>query len=290
MSFFKKLSKSGLTCDSINAQNILIDNRGKISLKNIDDSLHFGGHSESVKLEINYLLLALKIISIDKSISTINPGFMYLLFENCLYDNLNDIDYISLRDEDINRYIDVIQSITSNTVSNLQSKDFSKSCEPANISQNDVISVAIETSQSDPIQLAEYARQCIKEKKYEEAYKSYLLAANDGFGDGVNGLGCCYERGWFVEKDETMALEFYHKAIDKGSVRAMYNLARLYETGSRKNHEKSEFYFRMAAERGEKKSQYRVGMDFMMDRLGESFNLSIKRDTVKAYDWLVTVK
>lgn len=285
--FFNELSKLGFTCDSINAYNILIDNRGKISLKNVDDCLHSGVHSETVKLEINYLLLALKLISIDKSIITINPELKYLLFEDCLDDNLNNIEHLSFRDEEVNRYIDAIRSIKSNILSNLQSKDSSISFQPAKIKQDKDGSEAIESPQSDPIQLTEYARQCIKEKKYEEAYKTYLLAANDGFGDGFNGLGCCYERGWYVEKNETKAIEYYHKAADKGSFRGMYNLAHLYETGSHKNHDKSEFYYRMAAERGEKKSQYRVGMIYMMDRLGESFNLSIKRDTAKAYDWLI---
>ena len=285
--FFYELSKSGFTCDSINAHNILIDNRGNISLENIDDCLHCGVLSEAVKIEINYLLLALKLISIDSSINTINPEFKYLLFEDCTYDNLSNIDYLSFRDKDINRYIDTIRSITSNTAVYLKSEGSLNSYGNVNISQDKVSSAKTDSLLSDPIKMTEYARQCIKEKKYEEAYNSYFQAAKCGFGDGFNGIGYCYELGCHVEKNESKALEYYHKAADKGSFRGMYNLAHLYETGSQKNLDKSEFYYRMAAERGEKKSQYRVGMTYMMNRLGASFNLSSKRDTVKAYDWLI---
>jgi len=65
------------------------------------------------------------------------------------------------------------------------------------------------------------------EEKFEEAFRYFVLAADQGFTDGENNLGCCYRDGKGTEVDLGKARYWLERAAAKGSELATRNLADL---------------------------------------------------------------
>jgi TPR repeat protein len=65
------------------------------------------------------------------------------------------------------------------------------------------------------------------EKKHEEAFRYYALAADQGLTDGEINLGCCYARGEGTEVDVGKARYWFERAAAKGDERAIDCLAHL---------------------------------------------------------------
>jgi TPR repeat protein len=63
---------------------------------------------------------------------------------------------------------------------------------------------------------------CIHHDKeqYDEAFKWYMKAANQGFTDAEINLGIYYEDGLGVEKNIPEAIKWYAKAAEKGDTYA----------------------------------------------------------------------
>lgn len=69
---------------------------------------------------------------------------------------------------------------------------------------------------------------------YEQAMSSNMLAFEQGHPEGAANIGMLYEYGWGVEKNASIAANWYTKAIEMGkfrSAQANYQLAGLYENG-----------------------------------------------------------
>ncbi|EGB07814.1 hypothetical protein AURANDRAFT_27542, partial [Aureococcus anophagefferens] len=79
------------------------------------------------------------------------------------------------------------------------------------------------------VAIAQYnlARGLDAEKKFAEAFRYFALAANQGFTDAENSLGCYYMDGDGTEVDLGLARYWFERAAAKGSERATRNLADL---------------------------------------------------------------
>jgi len=64
------------------------------------------------------------------------------------------------------------------------------------------------------------------EEKHEEAFRYYALAADQGYTDGENNLGCCYHNGTGTEVDVGKARYWLERAAAKGEEDAIGHLAR----------------------------------------------------------------
>ena len=65
------------------------------------------------------------------------------------------------------------------------------------------------------------------EKKFEEAFRYYALAADQGLTDAEHNLGCCYQDGEGTEVDLGKARYWFERAAAKGYEPAIENLAAL---------------------------------------------------------------
>jgi TPR repeat protein len=65
------------------------------------------------------------------------------------------------------------------------------------------------------------------EKKFEEAFRYFALAADQGLTAGDTNLGLCYRLGRGTEVDLGKARYWFERAAAKGSEKAIGNLARL---------------------------------------------------------------
>jgi TPR repeat protein len=63
--------------------------------------------------------------------------------------------------------------------------------------------------------------------KFEEAFRYFTLAANQGFTDGETNLSACYVNGTGAEVDLSKARYWTARAVAKGHETAIKNLARL---------------------------------------------------------------
>jgi len=59
-------------------------------------------------------------------------------------------------------------------------------------------------------------------KRYTESVQILEILANQGYHKACIGLGCCYEYGIGVIKDDTKAINWYHKADEYGSASAQF--------------------------------------------------------------------
>jgi TPR repeat protein len=67
----------------------------------------------------------------------------------------------------------------------------------------------------------------VSEEKFEEAFRYFTLAADQGYTYAEASLGCCYGRGEGTEVDLGKARYWFERAAAKGHERAIGNLARL---------------------------------------------------------------
>ncbi len=282
--FFNEMLKSRLSIEGINADTIVIDNKGNVTIKNIDDCLVYNNHSISIKKDIYYILLAIRLIILDNTLFKSEHNAKYILFENS-DTNINRLDkYLSYDDSDVKQYVGAILYLSNGGDDFNGIKAHAFSSDESKDVKNTITKAPLETPEGQ----VEYARQCYNQKDYENAFIWYSKAAEQGYGDGYNGIALCYEKGYYVEKNQDKAFEYYHKATDCGSLRGMYNLAYLYEHGQNNNFDKAEFYYRMSAERGHKISQYKVGIKYMYNKIClNSGIISSERDTVRAFDWFM---
>ncbi|EGB06480.1 hypothetical protein AURANDRAFT_29118, partial [Aureococcus anophagefferens] len=104
------------------------------------------------------------------------------------------------------------------------------------------------------------------EKKFEEAFRYYALAADQGYTDAEHSLGYAYRRGLYglVESDKKAA-KIYRRAVELGNVDAMNNLGLFYNNGFgvKLDKKKAERLFRTAADRGDAAAQTSLG--FLLD-------------------------
>ena len=68
-------------------------------------------------------------------------------------------------------------------------------------------------------------------KKYEQAYKKLLPAAQKGHKKAQYRVGRCYDKGRGVEEDNSKAYTLYLKSSQQGYAKAQYQLAKCYMKG-----------------------------------------------------------
>ena len=109
---------------------------------------------------------------------------------------------------------------------------------------------------------------CIHYKKqsYEKAFSYFSESAKGQYAPAQNNIGIMYERGQYVQKDETKAVYWYRKAAENGSPDAQFNLAysnyRGYEDNKNDIHcdeQQAVYWFTKAAEQGHAMAQYWLG-------------------------------
>lgn len=86
-----------------------------------------------------------------------------------------------------------------------------------------------------------------QEKMYEEAFKCFQAAANNGHKVAQTNLGVLYMQGMGVERNIPMAIEWFEKAARKGEKKAQFNLASIYHqgVGVKKDPEKAMYWAKM---------------------------------------------
>ena len=90
------------------------------------------------------------------------------------------------------------------------------------------------------------------EKDDTEAVSWYEKAMEKGDVSAINNLGRMYEKGQGVQQDYEKAMELYKQAVDAGNKYAMNNLGRIYENGycGQVNLEEALKWYKLAAENG----------------------------------------
>lgn len=92
----------------------------------------------------------------------------------------------------------------------------------------------------------------LREKKYTQAFKKYLLAAEQGNSYGQNNLGLMYKNGYGVESDYIEAVKWYRRAAEQGNLYGQYNLGLMYQYGYgvEMDCKKALYWYGKAAEQG----------------------------------------
>ncbi|MDE6017871.1 MAG: leucine-rich repeat protein, partial [Muribaculaceae bacterium] len=124
------------------------------------------------------------------------------------------------------------------------------------------------------------ARFYYREKKYEDAFQWYLKAKDAGHPDGMNGVGLCYFKGLGIEQDKAKGEYYLRLGVDKGSTKAMCNLANFIDSP-----ESGELYMK-AAKLGDEHAQLKIGRHFMEPQL-TSWKITNTRDTDEAFHWFM---
>lgn len=92
---------------------------------------------------------------------------------------------------------------------------------------------------------------------YRKAVLMFLPEAEDGNPEAQVNIAFMYYCGMHVEKDHSVAAEWYRKAAERNNVTAQFSLATLYENGEGVNRDPEEAYFwySLAEKQGDKDSQ-----------------------------------
>ncbi len=74
------------------------------------------------------------------------------------------------------------------------------------------------------------AQALLDEEKYEEAIPLLQKAADMGDEEAQAELGGCYDKGNGVEQDDEKALKYFRLAAEQGNPKGLYGLGLLYDT------------------------------------------------------------
>ena len=121
---------------------------------------------------------------------------------------------------------------------------------------------------------------CVHDRDYAGAVRSYRLAALQGHADAQNNLGVLCARGTGVPQDYIEAWKWFRRAAQQGHAGAQFNLGRLYTVGHGVQQSDAEAakWFRRAAEHGFADAQMDLG--YMYAR-----GLGVPQDWVAAHMW-----
>lgn len=120
----------------------------------------------------------------------------------------------------------------------------------------------------------------------DNAYKWFVEASEKGQADATYYIGNFYWHpiGWgLVEPSNEKAVEFYEKAAELGSAKAMSELGKQYLQGTvavEKDDEKAFELLRKAAELCDSEGYYWLAMCYQYGR-------GVKKDSVKAFDYAI---
>lgn len=122
-----------------------------------------------------------------------------------------------------------------------------------------LLSIAAQAQSADA--LYEAGKKLYDQKKYTEAVKKLLPAAQKGHKKAQYRMGRCYDKGHGVAEDNGKAFEWYSKSAAQGYAKAQYQVGRCYKKGKGvdKDKVKAFQYFSKAAKQGNAKAQFALG-------------------------------
>ncbi|MGQ9661139.1 MAG: tetratricopeptide repeat protein [Kiritimatiellia bacterium] len=92
------------------------------------------------------------------------------------------------------------------------------------------------------------------EQDYQEAFKWYMKAAEQGHNSGLCDVGFCYRNGHGVEQNYAKAIPYYEKAASQGCPTGAFWLGYAYEHGEgvARDIEKACYWYRISMARGDR--------------------------------------
>lgn len=109
-----------------------------------------------------------------------------------------------------------------------------------------------------------------------EAFKWYSLSASAGYAAAQDAVGCFYDQGRAVKRDERKALEWMRRAAQQGNADGQFHLGKLY--GRQEKWKEAYHWASLSAKKGNAEAQYLVGMMHMG-------GLGTEMDTKEAVFW-----
>ena len=122
-----------------------------------------------------------------------------------------------------------------------------------------LLSIAAQAQSADA--LYEAGKKLYDQKKYTEAVKKLLPAAQKGHKKAQYRMGRCYDKGHGVAEDNGKAFEWYSKSAAQGYHKGLYQVGRCYKKGKgvAKDKKKAFDYFTKAAKQGYAKAEFALG-------------------------------
>lgn len=120
------------------------------------------------------------------------------------------------------------------------------------------------------------------DEDYEIALAYYTIAANQNYSKSLNNIGTMYNEGEYLPKNEAVAEIYFKKAVENGSVVAIYNLAQQAFDTTDESHDQSDFergikLLEEAIELGDESSVILLAEKYMNNHvIQRDFNKSIK--------------
>ena len=122
--------------------------------------------------------------------------------------------------------------------------------------------------------------KALSEKNYNDAFKYYNQALEQGYNYARTNIGFCYEGGYGVKVDLKKAVEFYKAAALDGEPYAQCNLGNMYRLGSGVTQDFSEArkWYLKSAEQGQGRAMYCLGILY-------EFGAGVTMDKKEALSW-----
>ena len=135
------------------------------------------------------------------------------------------------------------------------------------------------TDASERFYAEERAREAEMSRE-RERFAALLAKAEQGDAEAQNEVGICYINGQGVERDDTQAAEWFHKAAGQGLASAQHNLGLCYFEGRgvERDDAQAAEWFRKAAEQGDANAQHDLGL-FCFNGRG------VEQDNAQAAEW-----
>ena len=143
---------------------------------------------------------------------------------------------------------------------------------------------AATTGQSEDAEaLFKQGNDAYKRGDFDEAFRCYSRAAEQGYAKSQNALGSLYQQGKGVPKDRAKANEWYRKAADQGYQSAQLSMGDAYfhGWGMPQDWEKAAEWYRKAADQGGHMAH------MAQFRMGEAYfhGWGMPKDWEKAAEW-----
>jgi len=118
-------------------------------------------------------------------------------------------------------------------------------------------------------------------EKYTEALPLLRAAAEKGHKKAQYRIGRCYDKGYGVEEDNTLAFQWYAKSAAQDYHKAQYHLGRCYYKGkgTAKDRDKAVVWFRKAAAQDNADAQLALGKCYLKGN-------GVPADKKKATAWV----
>ena len=113
--------------------------------------------------------------------------------------------------------------------------------------------------------LYEEGKDLYDAKKYEQAFKKLLPAAQKGHKKAQYRVGQCYDKGRGVAEDDKQAFFWYSKSAAQQYAKAQYEVGKCYKNGegTEKDRKKAVTWFTRAANQGNADAQYALGKSYL---------------------------